>query len=123
MNASSWRGNCGASAALWGPLQRSRFDLDAALEHLELAQWHVDSGYGLVQRQRQIVLSLERDGQLAQDARTRLIEYEQSQLARIAHRDQLASVLGASYASPAAPQISQRQFGRKIPKPFAMHLP
>jgi hypothetical protein len=77
-------------------MQEPRFDRAAAVEHLELAQWLVDSGYGLIQRQLQIVFSLERDGQSSEDARMRLLEFEQSQLARIAHRNRIASTVGAS---------------------------
>lgn len=84
-------------------MQRSRFDRAAAVDHLELAQWLVDSGSGLIRRQRQIVWNLERDGQSAEDARTRLSEFEQSQLARIAHRDRVASEIGASSAETYLP--------------------
>ena len=44
----------------------------------------------MIQRQRRIVFNLERDGQSAEDARMRLLEFEQSQSARIAHRDRIA---------------------------------
>ena len=71
-------------------MQRPSVDRAATVEHLELAQWLVDSGYGLIQRQRRIVFNLERDGQSAEDARMRLLEFEQSQSARIAHRDRIA---------------------------------
>lgn len=79
-------------------MQRSRFDRAAAIEHLELAQWLVDSGYGLIQRQRRIVFNLERDGLSAETARMQLSEFERSQLGRIAHRDRIASTLGAALA-------------------------
>jgi hypothetical protein len=68
----------------------------AAVEHLELAQWHVASGSRLVQRQREILLHLERDGQPAEEAKMRLLEFELSQIARIVHRDRIAATLGVS---------------------------
>ena len=75
-------------------MPRTRFD-HGAIDHLELAQWLVDSGYGLIARQRQIVFNLESDGRSTEEARTLLLEFEESQLARIAHRDRIASTLGS----------------------------
>jgi hypothetical protein len=75
-------------------MEKLHFEHVAALEHLEVAQWHVASGSRLVQRQCKILLHLERDGRPAAEARTRLLEFEQSQLARIAHRDRMAATLG-----------------------------
>jgi hypothetical protein len=73
---------------LWFVMQNLNFELATTLEHLELAQWHVTSGSRLVQRQREILLHLERDGEPLVEAKMRLLEFEQSQLARIAHRDE-----------------------------------
>jgi hypothetical protein len=65
-------------------------------EHLELAQWHVDSGSGLIRRQREIVLQLEREGRPVEEARVRLSELEQAQQERIRRRDRIAVLfLGA----------------------------
>ena len=89
-------------------MENVRFDHGTALEHLQLAQWHVHSGSRLVQRQREIVSRLERDEQPAEEARMRLSALEQSQLARIAHRDRIAATLGATaYSSGHAEQELQ----------------
>jgi hypothetical protein len=74
-------------------MQKLHFEDVTATEHLELAQWHVASGSRLVQRQREILLHFERDGQSAEEAEMRLLEFEESQLARIAHRDRIAATL------------------------------
>jgi hypothetical protein len=76
---------------LWFVMQNLRVEHSTALEHLELAQWHVPSGSRRVQRQREILLHLERDGEPAEEARIRLLEFEKSQLARIALRDRIAA--------------------------------
>jgi hypothetical protein len=57
-------------------MQNLRVEHSTALEHLELAQWHVPSGSRRVQRQREILLHLERDGEPAEEARIRLLEFE-----------------------------------------------
>jgi hypothetical protein len=79
-------------------MQKLHFEDVTATEHLELAQWHVASGSRLVQRQREILLHFERDGQSAEEAKMRLLEFEESQLARIAHRDRIAATLGVTPA-------------------------
>jgi len=50
-------------------------DQPVTAEHLELAQWHVDSGSGLIRRQREIVLQLEREGRAVEEARMRLEDF------------------------------------------------
>jgi len=90
---------------LWFVMQNLNFELATTLEHLELAQWHVASGSRLIRRQREMLLHLERDGEPVVEAKMRLLEFEQSQLARIAHRDRIAATLGvtahrAVYAAP-----------------------
>jgi hypothetical protein len=72
------------------------FELATTLEHLELAQWHVASGSRLIRRQREILLHLERDGEPVVEAKMRLLEFEQSQLARIAHRDRIAATFSVT---------------------------
>jgi hypothetical protein len=69
-----------------------RIDQPLTAEHLELAQWHVDSGRGLVRRQREIVLQLEREGRPVEEARMRLSELEQAQQDRIRRRDRIAAL-------------------------------
>jgi hypothetical protein len=71
-------------------MRAGSFELATTLEHLELAQWHVASGSRLIRRQ---LLHLERDGEPVVEAKMRLLEFEQSQLARIAHRDRIAATL------------------------------
>ena len=67
-------------------------DQTVTAEHLELAQWHVESGSGLIRRQREIVLQLEREGRPVEEARTRLSELEQAQQERIWCRDRIAAL-------------------------------
>ena len=81
---------------LWFVMQNLNFELATTLEHLELAQWHVSSGSRLIRRQREMLLHLERDGEPVVEAKMRLLEFEQSQLARIAHRDRIAATLGVT---------------------------
>jgi hypothetical protein len=80
---------------LWFVMQNLNFELATTLEHLELAQWHVASGSRLIRRQREMLLHLERDREPVVEAKMRLLEFEQSQLARIAHRDRIAATLAA----------------------------
>ena len=77
-------------------MRKPQFEHATAIEHLELAQWHVASGSRLVQRQREILLHLERDGEPVVEAKMRLLEFELSQLARIVDRDRIAASLGVS---------------------------
>jgi hypothetical protein len=74
-------------------MRAGSFELATTLEHLELAQWRVASGSRLIRRQREMLLHLERDGEPVVEAKMRLLEFEQSQLARIAHRDRIAATL------------------------------
>ena len=76
-------------------MQNLNFELATTLEHLELAQWHVASGSRLIRRQREMLLHLERDREPVVEAKMRLLEFEQSQLALIAHRDRIAATLAA----------------------------
>lgn len=77
-------------------MQNLDFEQATTLEHLEVAQWHVASGSRMSRRQREILLRLERDRGPVVEAKMRLLEFEQSQLARIAQRDRIAATLGVT---------------------------
>ena len=71
---------------------RLHIDQPVTAEHLELAQWHVDLGSGLIRRQREIVLQLEREGRPVGEAHMRLSELEEAQRERIRRRDRIAAL-------------------------------
>jgi len=62
-------------------------------QHLAQAERHVAEGESYVERQRQIVAELERDGHDAATAKALLATFEEMQATQIAERDRLRQAL------------------------------
>ena len=68
--------------------------MDSTLEQLANAERQVSEGQSRIDRQRQIIAELERDGQLSWDTAELLRRLEVLQAIHVAHRDRLRKELG-----------------------------
>ncbi len=63
-------------------------------EHLAQAERHVEQGYAIIARQREIVAALERGGHNAREAIELLADFEDIQKMHVSDRDRLRKALG-----------------------------
>jgi hypothetical protein len=70
-------------------------DRQMLLEHLAMANKHVETGERHVRRQRELIAELERDGHDTASARQLLEQFEKLQEMHIADRDRIQRELAA----------------------------
>ena len=71
-------------------------DRQIIAQHLALAERHVAQGRGHIDRQRQRIVELDRDGHDSAQARNILANFERTQALHVADRDRLQEALAAA---------------------------